>query len=216
VYYQSTMGSIDNVSELLANRRMIDIALVARGLQPEKVTTDYLKKIFSSDLTDPKSFANTESDPRFAEIAASFNFDKNGNVARLAQTGPQSRDQLFETQQKFLQQTLEAQQGEQNPGVRLALYFQRKAGSITSAYDILADKALAEVFRTTFNLPDSIGAMNVDQQAKVVEKYLKLKDLGDPDKLAKLLGRFSAMYDIKNSTTTTSAALSILQGIGRS
>jgi hypothetical protein len=58
--------------------------------------------------------------------------------------------------------------------------------------------------------------MNVDQQAKVVEKYLKLKDLADPDKLAKLLGRFSAMYDIKNSTTTTSAALSILQGIGRS
>ena len=63
---------------------MVDMLLVARGLQPEKVTNDFLKKIFNSDLADPKSFANTQSDPRFAEIAASFNFDKQGNVARLA------------------------------------------------------------------------------------------------------------------------------------
>ena len=47
-----------------------------KGLDPAKVTTDYLRKIFNSDLTDARSFANTEKDPRFAEIAASFNFDK--------------------------------------------------------------------------------------------------------------------------------------------
>jgi hypothetical protein len=65
-------------------------------LDPAKVTGDYLKKIFKSDLSDPKSFANTESDPRFAAIAASFNFDKDGNVARLVPIGPQKRDQLLE------------------------------------------------------------------------------------------------------------------------
>jgi uncharacterized protein DUF1217 len=115
---------------------------------------------------------------------------------------------------KYLQQNLETQQGDTSPGVRLALYFQRKAGSITSAYDILADKALSEVFRTTYNLPDSVGAMAVDQQAKVVEKYLNLKDLTDPAKLAKLLNRFSAMYDLKNNAPSTSPALAILQGSG--
>ena len=214
VYYLNTMSDIGSVSDLLADRKMVDIVLVARGLQPDKVTTDYLRKIFNSDLGDPKSFANMESDPRFAEIAASFNFDKQGNVARLALTGPQKRDQLLETQNKYLQQNLETQQGDTNPGVRLALYFQRKAGSITSAYDILADKALAEVFRTTYSLPDSVGAMAVDQQVKVVEKYLNLKDLADPAKLAKLLNRFSVMYDLKNNAPSTSPALAILQGSG--
>src|SRR5207344_882555 len=141
---------------------------------------------FSSDLGDAKSFANTASDFRFAEIAASFNFDKQGNVARLAKIGPQKRDQLIETQNKYLQQNLETQQGDANPGVRLAIYFQRKAASITSAFDLLGDKALAEVFRTTFSLPDAVGSMNVDQQAKVVQKYLNLKDLADPAKLQKL------------------------------
>ena len=211
-YYLNTMADIGSVSELLSNRKMLDIVLVARGLEPEKVTNEYLAKIFSSDLGNPKSFANTQSDPRFAEIAASFNFDKEGNVARLATIGPQKRDQLLETQNKYLQQNLETQQGETNPGVRLALYFQRKAGSITSAYDILADKALSEVFRTTYNLPDSVGAMAVDQQVKVVEKYLKLKDLADPVKLGKLLSRFSVMYDMKTNGQSSSSVL--LQGSG--
>ena len=216
VYYQNAIADVGSVAELLKDRKMIDILLVSKGLDPAKVTTDYLRKIFNSDLTDARSFANTEKDPRFAEIAASFNFDRQGNVARLAQIGPQKRDQLLETQNNYLQQNLETQQGDANPGVRLALYFQRKAGDVTSAYDILADKALAEVFRTTYGLPNSVGSMGVDQQAKVVEKYLNLKDLTDATKLEKLLNRFSVMYDLKNGSSKVSPALAILQGSGGS
>lgn len=214
VHYRNAIADVGSVTDLLKDRKMVDILLVSKGLDPAKITTDYLRKVFSSDLTDAKSFANTEKDPRFAEIAASFNFDQEGNVARLAKIGPQKRDQLLETQNNYLQQNLETQQGDANPGVRLALYFQRKAGEVTSAYDILADKALAEVFRTIYGLPDSVGSMGVDQQAKVVEKYLNLKDLTDPAKLEKLLNRFSVMYDLKNGTSKVSPALAILQGSG--
>ncbi|MCP3383372.1 DUF1217 domain-containing protein [Bradyrhizobium sp. CCGUVB4N] len=210
--YQQSIGDIDSVSDLLANKKMVNFILVAKGLDPAKVSTAYLKKIFASDLNDPKSFANTESDPRFAEIAASFNFDSKGNVARLPMVGPQKRDQFLATQKNYLEQSLEQQQGDTNPGVRLALYFQRKAGEITSAYDILADKALSEVFRTTFDLPDQMASMQIDQQAKIVEKYLNLKDLGDPTKVAKLLSRFSAMYDAKNASQTYSPVLDLFQG----
>src|SRR3954447_19484764 len=213
--YQEAIAGIDRVSDLLANRNMVDFILLAKGLDPKKVSTEYLKKIFASDLNNPKSFANTESDPRFAEIAASFNFDSKGNVTRLAMIGPQKRDQFRETQANYVQQSLEQQQGDTNPGVRLALYFQRKAGDITSAYDILADKALSEVFRTTFDLPDSMAAMPIDQQAKFVDRFMKIKDLSDPAKVEKLLNRFSAMYDIRNSQTTDqgqSPLLNLFQG----
>lgn len=215
--YQEAIAGIDSVSDLLANRKMVDFILVAKGLDPKKVSTEYLKKIFASDLNNPKSFANTESDPRFAEIAASFNFDSKGNVARLSMIGPQKQDQFRDTQANYLQQSLEQQQGDTNPGVRLALYFQRKAPDITSAYDILADKALSEVFRTTFNLPDSMAAMPIDQQAKFVDKFMKIKDLSDPTKVAKLLNRFSAMYDVKNNQTSGQAQsplLNLFQGSG--
>ncbi|MET4114827.1 hypothetical protein ABIB90_001831 [Bradyrhizobium sp. JR4.1] len=215
--YQQAIAGIDSVSDLLANRPMVDFILLAKGLDPRKVSTEFLKKIFSSNLNDPKSFANTESDPRFAEIAASFNFDSQGNVARLPMMGPQKRDQFRETQANYVEQSLEQQQGDANPGVRLALYFQRKAGDITSAYDILADKALSEVFRTTFDLPDSMAAMPIDQQAKFVDRFMKIKDLSDPAKVTKLLNRFSAMYDIRNSQSTgqgQSPLLNLFQGSG--
>ncbi|MGY4506860.1 DUF1217 domain-containing protein [Bradyrhizobium sp. USDA 3650] len=213
--YQQAITGIDSVSDLLANRPMVDFILLAKGLDPRKVSTEFLKKIFSSDLNDPKSFANTENDPRFAEIVASFNFDSKGNVARLPMMGPQKRDQFRETQANYVEQSLEQQQGDANPGVRLAIYFQRKAGDITSAYDILADKALSEVFRTTFNLPDSMAAMPIDQQAKFVDRFMKIKDLSDPAKVTKLLSRFSAMYDIRNSQSTgqgQSPLLNLFQG----
>ncbi|MCG2640253.1 MULTISPECIES: DUF1217 domain-containing protein [Bradyrhizobium] len=210
--YQQAIGGIKSVSDLLANTKLVDFVLVGKGLDPAKVSTAYLKKIFASDLNDPKSFANTESDPRFAEIAASFNFDKDGNVARLPMVGPQKRDQFLATQKNYLEQSLEQQQGDANPGVRLALYFQRMAGHVTSAYDILADKALSEVFRTAFDLPDQMASMQIDQQAKIVEKYLNLRDLGDPTKVAKLLSRFSAMYDAKNASQTYSPVLDLFQG----
>lgn len=213
--YQQAIAGIDSVSDLLANRPMVNFILLAKGLDPNKVSDDFLKKIFASDLNDKKSFVNTQSDPRFAEIVASFNFDSKGNVARLPTMGPQMRLQFRETQANYLQQSLEEQQGDTNPGVRLALYFQRKAGEITSAYDILADKALSEVFRTTFDLPDSMAGMQIDQQAKVVDKFMKIKDLSDPAKVAKLLNRFSAMYDVKNSETTgqgQSPLLDLFQG----
>jgi hypothetical protein len=216
VYYQKNIANIESVKDLLADRKLIDIALVAKDLDPAKVTTADLRKMFDSDLNDPKSFVNTQKDPRFAELVASFNFDDDGEIARLPKFGPQTRDQFMEIQHKYLQQTLETQQGESNPGVRLALYFERKAPSITSAYDLLADKALAEVFRTIFSLPDEVGAMDIDRQAKVVEKHLNLKDLADPAKLAKLLNRFSALYDIKNSTSAASSpVVTLFQGGGR-
>jgi hypothetical protein len=211
--YQEAIAGIGSVSDLLANKTMVNFILTAKGIDPKTVTTAYLQKIFSSDLNDPKSFANTQSDPRFAELAASFNFDSKGNVARLPMMGPQKRDQFLETQANYVEQSLEQQQGDTNPGVRLALYFRRKAGEITSSYDILADKALSEVFRTTFNLPDTMAAMPIDQQAKLMDKILNVKDLSDPAKLEKLLSRFSAMYDIKNNTAQAqSPLLDLYQG----
>jgi hypothetical protein len=87
--------------------------------------------------------------------------------------------------------------------------------SITDPYVILGDEALMEFFRITFSLPPEIGNMDVDQQAKIVEKKLDLEDLADPEKVRKLVQRFTIMYDLENSVNTASA-VSILSGSGGS
>lgn len=213
-YYQAEVGKLKSVDALLANRRLVDFNLVSKGIDPTKVTGDFLKKIFKSDLNDPKSFANTQADGRFKQIVASFNFDASGNLLQSNNGSIQDRGHRQQTLDNYLQQELEVRQGEENPGVRLALYFERKAQTITSAYDILGDSALLEVFKTTFQMPDQFSSMKIEQQQAVVLKKINLPDLKDPEKVKKLIQRFSVFYDMKANEASGSAATSILSGGG--
>lgn len=203
-YFNDQMQKIDGVDELLADQRLVDLILESRGLDPDKVSIDFMKRIFASDIADPESFVNQQEDLRFRDIVASFNFDPSGKVIQSDENGIQSRADIYKTEELYLRQSLEEQSGETNPGVRLALYFARMAPDINSAYDILGDQALLEVFRTAFDLPAEMSSMDIDKQAALVEKNLKLEDLQDKDKLDKFMSRFTALYDLANDPGSTS------------
>lgn len=209
--YQERIQSIDTVKELLADRDVIDVVIGAYGLDPEDVTDDFLKQVFASDLSDPKSFVNQQPDGRWAELVASFNFDANGNLTRETIGTVQQRGETLETVNKYLRQTLEENEGASNEAVRLALYFERTAPNITDAYGLIADDALMAVFRTTFGFSDEFSNMDVDQQARIINDNLDLADLQDPAKLERFLQRYTAMYDTENASFSNSA-VSILSG----
>jgi hypothetical protein len=198
--YTEAVQKIRSVDDLLADRTAIDFVLEAKGLEPKKVSNDFLRQLFESDLSDPKSFARQQDDFRFVEIVASFNFDAEGNVG-TRESGIQGRYGQTLTEFLYLQQSLEEQTGEDSPGARLALYFRRMMPEINTAYDILADTALLEVFRTAFSLPPEISSMDVDKQAALVERYMDFEKLQDPDELEKFINRFIAMYDLENQTS---------------
>lgn len=212
-YYNAQMEKIGSLDNFLKNRRLVEFVLVANHIDPDSVTDDQLKKIFKSDLEDPKSYVNTEADPRFREIVASFNFDKNGKVARQDSLGIQTRRGKLETEELYYNQTLEETQGEDNAGVRLALYFRRKASDIGSAYDLLADTALMQVVRTAFQIPEGLSSADVDKQYAYINRVMDIKTLQDPAEVEKLLKRFTALYDVDNNVDTSAAGL-ILSGQG--
>ncbi|MCJ9671320.1 MULTISPECIES: DUF1217 domain-containing protein [unclassified Neorhizobium] len=214
-YYTDAMQRIGSRDELLADRKTLDILLISKGIDPSKVTNDFLKKAFNSDPADPKSFVNTQTDKRFAQLVGTFNFDSKGEIDRSSAGEAQNGGEVVATQDLYVRQLLENQQGEENPGVRLALYFERMSDSITDPYVILGDEALKEFFRVTFSLPAEIANMDVDQQAKIVKNKLNLEDLSDPEKVKKLVQRFTIMYDLENGQNTASA-VSILSSDGSS
>lgn len=211
-YYTGTMRKIETRDQLLEDRKLLDILLISRGIDPETITNDFLKQAFHSDLDDPESFVNIQADKRFAQIVGAFNFDAKGDIDRSSAGSVQNGGEIAATTENYVQQLLETQQGEENPGVRLALYFQRMADTITDPYVILGDEALMEFFRITFQLPAEIGGMAVDAQAKLVENKLNLEDLGDPEKLRKLIERFTVMYDLENGFANTPSPVDILSG----
>ncbi|MGO6980162.1 DUF1217 domain-containing protein [Rhizobium leguminosarum] len=211
-YFREQMATITTASEFLADDRLVSFVLEAKGLDPDDVTSDALEEMFSSDLDDEDSYVNKLDDSRFAELVGAFNFDQDGNISADPTGTVQQRGDVLETIDAYVRLTLEDDQGDSSTGVRLALYFQRKAPEISSAYDILGDSALFEFFTTSFNLSSYVSNMDVDKQAEMIDNFIDMKDLSDPEKVDDLIKRFTAMYDMANGTGTTSSALSILTG----
>ncbi len=211
-YFHATLATLRSVDDLLADKRLVAYVVKAFGLEVEKPSKDTLRKILTSDAADKNSFASKLNDTRYRDLAASFNFTADGKIARIPAQTAQSKSARIQTADLFLLQTMEVDAGAQNEGVRLALYFRRKAATIDSAFDILADKALLQVTRTALNLPAAFSQLDVDAQAKQLSNRLKFADFQDATKLDKFLARFSALYDIENSTSAASSSASILFG----
>lgn len=209
------MAKVKTLDDFLSNDKLTSLVLTANGLDPKKYDEETLRKIFTSDPSDPKSYLNTKAESKFKEIVSDFNFDTDGNLTRAKIGAVQNVGAEDRTQQKYVQQTLETQEGETNDGVRLALYFARSAPDITSLYTILGDKALFQVITTTFSLPSSVSNMDVAKQFSMLGKFVNLEDLQDSKKVDKLLRRFTAMYDLANNANS-SPALQLLTNGGTS
>ena len=197
-YYLDTIKDIKSVDEFVDNSRIFAFAMKAHGLGEMTYAKAFMKKVLNEGIGTNSTFANTLSDTRYRDFAEAFNFEQFKETATVFESAGQ------ETVDKYLRQTLEEQAGSENEGVRLALYFERKAPNITSFYQVLADPALATVVRTSIGLPESTAAIDIDRQVELISNRLELDDLSDPEKLSNLLERFTSLWDINNPTTAPS------------
>lgn len=199
-YYLANLSKVQSIDDLMADKRLLDFALTAFGFDPEAETPEHIRTLLEGGVDDPDSPANQETNKRYADFVASFNFDRYGENAATVVPGQQA------TVDKYLRQTLEENEGKQNEGVRLALYFQRKAPELTSYYQILGDTALAEVVRTALNLPSAIAQADIDKQVQMLEEKFDLADFQDPEKLNEFLERFTTMWEISNPSGNSAQA----------
>jgi hypothetical protein len=207
-YYMATIGKIKTIEDFLANDRVFAYAMKAFGLKDMIYAKAFVKKVLTDGIDSANSFTNQLTDPRFKELATAFNFKSLGTTTTI-----------FERTQKgvvdkYLQVQLEEQAGSSNEGVRLALYFRRKASEITSAYSILGDSALYKVAQVALGLTASSNANNLDMQAEIIKNKIDLENLDDPAVLNKFLTRFATLWEVKNGTSAATApALVIFQGV---
>ena len=191
-YYLAKIGSIKSVDEFFADSRLYNYAVKAHGLEDMAYAKAFMRKVLTEGVDDKDAFANQLSDTRYKGLAESLNFARHGE---LATTFERAQKGIVD---KYARQTLEVSAGEDNTGVRLALYFERMAPSITSGYSIIADDAMAQVVRTALQLPAEFAATDIDRQAAYYEEALDLADFQDTSKLGKFLERFTAMWELEN------------------
>lgn len=198
-YFLKTIGNIKSMDAFLANDRVYRFAMKAFGLSDMIYAKAFVRKVLTDGIDSNKSFANQLADPRFRDFAATFNFKSTGSATTAFDKAQQG------VVDKFLQSTLEQQAGQQNEGVRLALYFQRKASGVTSAYSILADPALLKVAQVALGLPASTSAANIETQANLISSKIDIEHLDEPAVLSKFLTRFTSMWELNNGGSSGAA-----------
>jgi hypothetical protein len=207
-YYQDNIGNVKTPEGLVKNFRLFSYAMTAFGLGDQIYAKAMIQKVLEQGIGSSKNLAFTLNNPRILAFAKTFNFAANGadtTSSDAVKTGVVNQ---------YVQQQMETEQGQKEPGVQLALYFQRNAPNIKSVYNILADKNLLTVVQTALNISPMMSMMDVDRQASLLSSKVKLEDFKDPAKLEKFVQRFSALYDISNSSSQSAAPNAMLRRRG--
>jgi hypothetical protein len=188
-YYEANIGSVTSIKDFVDNYRLLSYALDAYGLGDQINNIALVTQVLQGGVSNPRSLANTLPNSNWRAFAAAFNFADGGSSVSSAAA-------IKTTTSDYVEQQLESDQGAQDVGVQLALYFQRVAPTVNNEYGILADPNLLEVAQTIFGLSPSTSAESLSTQAQTLSDLMPVSDLKDPAKLNQLTERFTAMYDL--------------------
>ncbi|CAN5197782.1 DUF1217 domain-containing protein [soil metagenome] len=216
-YYLDNIGAVKSIDDLVKNTRLFTYAMKAFGLEDMASAKAFMRKVVAEGVSASNSFANRLADDRFVAFAQTFSFPDDGDATTSKTEAVQG------VTDRYVRQSLETEAGETNDGVRLALYFLREAPTVKSAYGLLGDDALWKVIQTVFGFPDAMANADIEKQAAAVTARLDIADLKDPEKLDKLIQRFTAVWDatevaaadpvlnlFTNSGSTTSVDLDLI------
>ena len=207
-YYLAHIGDVKSIDDFMKDKRLVNYAMTAYGLGDLTYATAFIRKLLEGGIDDPKALANRLTDPKYAAFVSTFNFVRYERATTAFDSTQQGTVDLYN------RQALEENVGEQSAGARLALYFQRKAPTIKSSLYILADLALLKVAQTALGLSPYMSYLSIEAQQELIDKKLDVADLKDPDKLAKFLTRFTALYDVQNrASTATGSTTALLEPI---
>ncbi|MFY9656683.1 MAG: DUF1217 domain-containing protein [Methylocystis sp.] len=206
-YFENNIGNVTSAQQLVDNPRLFNYAMSAFGLSDMTYAKGLMEKVLQQGVTSSTALANTLDNTNILAFAKAFDFVDNGS-ATTASSGL-----VEQVVNKYVENSLETSQGQQDPGVQLALYFQAQAPNVTSVDQILADKNLLSVVQTALGVSPLTSAESLDTQANMLSSNLKLSDFQDPAKLQEFIERFCAQYDANNNApgaTTSSASTTTL------
>ncbi len=190
-YFQANIGKATTIDALMKDRRLLNYAMKAFGLGDMTYAVGMMRKVLDQGVDSSTDLANTLNNANILSFAKAF--DYSGGKADVS-----SADFAKTITDRYVEQAMQSDQGAQNPGVQLALYFRQRAPQLTSIYGVLADKSLLKVVQTALNIPAASSAQPVDTQARLLTAKVNIADFQDPKKLDAFIARFGAMYDMQN------------------
>ncbi len=205
-YYRENISNVKTIDDFMGDYRLFRFAMKAFGLEEMSYAKGLIRKLLEQGTETQDTLANQLVDPRYRELANTFNF------VRFEAATTSFSDATSGTVDRYVRQTLEEDAGSSNEGVRLALYFERKAAELEGPFDVLGDRALLQVVQTATGISPATAAQPIDKQAEEIEKRVDLSELQDPEKLGEFLARFTTLWELQNpSNTASTPQIAVLQ-----
>jgi len=225
-YFRANIGGVSTAAELVADRKLLRVALSAFGLSADLPNRAFIERVLDSDTRDRGSFVNRLADKRYLELAKAFDFrnpfgPKTQDASNTASLLQRSRELRFE----------EAV-GEQDEQMRLALAVQRDLRRIaeqsstedTKWFTVLGTPSLRAVFETAYALPREFAGLDLDRQVDILKARTQrltgdpgISRFAQPDAMDKLIRRFFVSADLAQAQSVMpgSTALTLLKSMPR-
>jgi len=205
-YAKDVVAKAKTVDDLLNNRKFMEFALSAFGLESEIDKKGLLKKVLLSDLTNIDSLANRMNDSRYQEIA------RNLGLKDLGVEGPKLPGVMDGLAARYIKNEFEKSQGNASPGLREALYFKENASKINSPWAILGDKVLREVVTSTLGIPKELALQGVEAQATYLTKKVDIEKFKDKRFVENFIQRYLTTRD-QETAASNGAGASMYSGL---
>lgn len=209
-WFRDRIGRIDSAEDLVADRRLLKVALEAFGLEADLPNRFFIRKVLEGGTLAPDSLANRLADPAYARLSAAFGF---GDYAT-------PRNKLSDFADRILMQwtarRFEAEVGLQDNTLRLALnarremdeLAQRKASDATLWFGVMASPPLRRVMEGALGLPSGTGRLDIDRQLALFRDKAQaafgdpsIAQFKDPDRTEALIRRFLMRADAAQAQT---------------
>lgn len=226
-YFRANIGKVKTAEDLVSDRRLLKVALVAYGLDADIDNRYFIKKVLQDGTLDKSALSNKLADKQYQAFSAAFGF---GDYA-VPRT--QLSDFANKTLESYRARQFEAAVGAQSDDMRLALNVERELGALaarntsedTKWLTIMGSPPMRQVFQKALGLPSSFASLDLDQQLNTfkekAEKTFGSTDIAqftDPKKVESLVRRFLVRSEAMasfSSTASGAVALTLLQGLRR-
>ena len=222
-YFREKIGGIATAEDLVADRRLLSVALDAFGLGDDIDNKYFIRKVLEDGTLDADALANKLADKRYLEFSKAFGFgDFDVPRTRLSDFADVILAS-YETRQ------FEQAVGAQSEEMRLGLNAERELAKLSGRnisndakwFSVMGSAPMRQVFQTALGLPPSFAAIDLDQQLGTLkdraERVFGSSDIAqfsDPQKVEDLVRLYLLRAEAQGAGSVysaQSAALTLLR-----
>ncbi|MEX0306137.1 MAG: DUF1217 domain-containing protein [Ruegeria sp.] len=222
-YFFENIGKVRSAEDLVSDRRLLQVALGAFGLEGDLDNRFFIQKVLSDGTQADDALANKLADGRYRDFANAFGLGP-GDARKT-----DSARAMEKIASDNLVARFEISVGETDDSMRIALFAQHALQEIATQggsedrkwFDLMGLPPLRNMMETALGLPTAFAQLDIDKQLEVFKVRLQratgssdLAQFAESEAVDKLTDTYLARNQIAQIQRVTSPAQTALILLG--